>query len=166
MAIGQRIKWFRNMRKFTQKELGLMLGFPKNAADVRVAQYESETRIPKDDVINAFAHYLNVSPKALNVPDIDSYVGLMHTLFALEDTYGLKINKIDDQLCITLDNHNKSFTALFEYFNSWQAEYQKFLDEEITEEEYNEWRYNYPQAETERFKRDIDKLRSGKKKSE
>lgn len=102
----------------------------------------------------------------MNVPDIDSYVGLMHTLFALEDTYGLKINKINDRLCITLDNHNKSFTALFEYFNSWQAEYQKFLYGEINKEEYNEWKYNYPQFETERFKRDIDKLRSGKKTSE
>lgn len=166
MAIGQRIKLFRNLRKFTQKELGLMLGFPKNAADVRVAQYESETRIPKDDVINAFAHYLKVSPKALNVPEIDTYVGLMHTLFALEDTYGLKINKIDDRLCITLDNHNKSFTTLFDNFNLWQNEYQKLLDGEITEEEYNEWRYNYPKAEAERFKKDIDKLRSEKKKSE
>lgn len=165
MAIGQRIKLFRNLRKFTQKELGLMLGFPKNAADVRVAQYESETRIPKDDVINAFAHYLNVSPKALNVPEIDTYVGLMHTLFALEDTYGLKINKIDYRLCITLDNHNKSFATLFENFNSWQNEYQKLLDGEITEEEYNEWRYNYPKAEADRFKRNIDKLRSEKKKS-
>lgn len=166
MAIGQRIKLFRNLRKFTQKELGLMLGFPKNAADVRVAQYESETRIPKDDVINAFAHYLNVSPKALNVPEIDTYVGLMHTLFALEDTYGLKINKIDDRLCITLDNHNKSFTTLFDNFNSWQNEYQKLLDGEITEEEYNEWRYNYPKAEAERFKKDTDNLRLKKKKSE
>ena len=45
MAIGQRIKFFRNLRKFTQKELGLKLNFPENAADVRVAQYESETRI-------------------------------------------------------------------------------------------------------------------------
>lgn len=164
MAIGQRIKFFRNLRKFTQKELGLKLGFPKNAADVRVAQYESETRIPKDDLINAFAHLLEVSPKALSVPDIDSYIGLMHTLFALEDTYGFKINKIDGQLCITLDNHNKSFSTLFENLNSWQAEYEKLTNGEITQEEYDEWRYTYPQIEAERFKQAIDELRE--KKSE
>ena len=164
MAIGQRIKFFRNLRKFTQKELGLKLGFPKNAADVRVAQYESETRIPKDDLINAFAHLLEVSPKALSVPDIDSYIGLMHTLFALEDTYGFKINKIDSQLCITLDNHNKSFSTLFENLNSWQAEYEKLTNGEITQEEYDEWRYTYPQIEAERFKQAIDELRE--KKSE
>ena len=65
MAIGQRIKFFRNLRKFTQKELGLKLNFPENAADVRVAQYESETRIPKEDVIKAFAEHLDVCPSAL-----------------------------------------------------------------------------------------------------
>ena len=86
MAIGQRIKFFRNLRKLTQKELGLRLGFPKNAADVRVAQYESETRIPKDDLINAFANLLDVSPKALNIPEIDTYIGLMHN-FLLLRTY-------------------------------------------------------------------------------
>ncbi len=166
MAIGQRIKFFRNLRKFTQKELGLKLGFPKNAADVRVAQYESETRIPKDDLINAFANLFDISPKALNVPEIDTYIGLMHTLFALEDTYGFKINKIDGQLCITLDNHNKSFSTLFENLNSWQEEYEKLTNGEITQEEYDEWRYKYPQIEAERFKRDIDKLRENKKKSE
>lgn len=163
MAIGQRIKFFRNLRKFTQKDLGLKLGFPKNAADVRVAQYESETRIPKDDLINAFAHLLEVSPKALNVPDIDSYIGLMHTLFTLEDIYGFKINKLDGQLCITLDNHNKSFSSLFENFDSWHNEYQKLLNGEITQEEYDKWRYTYPKIEAERFKQDIDKLRESKK---
>lgn len=166
MAIGQRIKFFRNLRKFTQKELGLKLGFPKNAADVRVAQYESEKRIPKEDVINAFAHSLDVSPSALNVPDIDTYVGLMHTLFALEDTYGFRINKIEGQLCITLDTGNKSYTSLFDDLNSWQNEYQKYLDGEITKEEYDQWRYTYPKLSAQQFMQEIDKIRDKKKKSE
>jgi hypothetical protein len=40
---------------------------------------------------------------ALTVSDIDSYVGLIHTLFALEDLYGFKISSIDGKLCLTLD---------------------------------------------------------------
>ena len=60
MAIGQRIKFFRNLRKFTQKELGLKLNFPENAADVRVAQYESETRIPKEDVVKLKKLIINI----------------------------------------------------------------------------------------------------------
>lgn len=41
------------------------------------------------------ATVLDVNPQALTVPDIRTYEGLMHTLFALEDMYGLKIKGID-----------------------------------------------------------------------
>ena len=44
----------------------------------------------RQNLTAALAQVLDVSPHALSVPDIDSYVGLMHTLFTLEDNYGLK----------------------------------------------------------------------------
>ena len=55
--------------------------FPERSADVRLAQYETGTRKPKAELTAALAQALDVSPHALDVPDIDSYVGLMHTLF-------------------------------------------------------------------------------------
>lgn len=75
----------------TQKYLGMAVGFDEKTADVRMAQYESGTRTPKEKLIADLANTLEVSPNALDVPDISSYVGLMHTLFALEDLYGLKL---------------------------------------------------------------------------
>lgn len=163
MAIGNRIKLFRNMRNLTQKELGAKVGFPFNATDVRIAQYESEKRIPKDDMVNKLASILNVSPAAIKVPEIDTYVGVMHTLFALEDTFGIKVNKIGGELCISLDKTNSAYLSMFEMLNSWQMEYEKFQNGEITKKEYDYWRYNYPKVEAERFKQDIDKLRKAKK---
>lgn len=163
MAIGNRIKLFRNMRNLTQKELGAKVGFPFNATDVRIAQYESEKRVPKDDMVNKLASILDVSPAAIKVPEIDTYVGVMHTLFALEDTFGIKVNKIDGELCISLDKTNSAYLSMFEMLNSWQMEYEKFQNGEITKEEYDYWRYNYPKVEAERFKQDIDKLRKAKK---
>ena len=50
------------------------------------------------DVIKKLAKVLDVKPSAIDVPNIDTEIGLMHTLFALEDRYGLKICKIDDEL--------------------------------------------------------------------
>ena len=89
MAIGKRIKFFRNKKGMTQKQFGEMLGFLGKTSDVRMAQYEAEARIPKFDLLKEMAGILSVSTHALNVPDIDSYIGLMHTFFALEDMYGL-----------------------------------------------------------------------------
>jgi hypothetical protein len=52
---------------------------------------------------NAIAAVLDVSPHALDVPDIDSDIGLMHSLFALEDLRGLQVGEIDGELCLRLD---------------------------------------------------------------
>ncbi len=77
--------FFALLRGMTQKYLGTIVGFPERSADVRLAQYETGTRKPKAELTAALAQALDVSPHALDVPDIDSYIGLMHTLFTLED---------------------------------------------------------------------------------
>ncbi len=94
MAIGQRIKFFRNRKGMTQKYLGEILGFLGKTSDVRMAQYESEARVPKAELVKEMAGIFDVSPYALNVPDIDTYFGLMHTFFALEEMYRLKIGRL------------------------------------------------------------------------
>ena len=37
MAIGERIRFFRNLRGMTQKYLGTVVGFPEKTADIRMA---------------------------------------------------------------------------------------------------------------------------------
>ena len=146
MAIGQRIKFFRNRKGMTQKQLGEILGFLGKTSDVRMAQYESEARIPKHDLVKEMAGIFDVSTHALTVPDIDSYIGLMHTLFALEDIYGLRIDKLSDEVCIRLDRDNGTeFLTMLEMFTAWQEMAEKFRNGDITRDEYDQWRYNYSQ---------------------
>ena len=104
MAIGERIKYIRNLKNFTQKYLGQLIGFPEKTADIRIAQYESGTRTPKADITKELAKALEVSPLALDVPDIDSGLGLMHTLFALEDIYGLQAEEKDGETKLSFSN--------------------------------------------------------------
>ncbi len=146
MATGERIHFFRNLRGMTQKYLGMMVGFPERSADIRMAQYESETRTPKAEITEKLASVLDVSPKAIDLPDIDSYVGLMHTFFALEDRYGLKISDIDGELCLKLDkSKGTEYQNIFEILYSWQQIAAKLETGEITKEEYDRWRYRYPE---------------------
>ena len=145
MAIGERIHFFRLLRGMTQKFLGMSVGFPEKSADVRLAQYETGTRTPKADLTAELAKVLDVSPMALDVPNIDSYLGLMHTLFTLEDVYGLKIGEIDGEVCLRLDKFKgNDYKVLFEMFYSWNEQAQKLKNGEITKEEYDRWRYHYP----------------------
>lgn len=146
MAIGERIHFFRNMRGMTQKYLGQLLGFPEKSADVRLAQYETGARTPKADLTASFANALDVSPQALAVPDIDSYIGLMHTLFTLEDRYGLKIDEADGEVCLKVDvRKNKDAAQLHEMLCAWRQAAAMLKAGEITQDEYDHWRYHYPE---------------------
>ena len=91
---------------------------------------------------------LDVSPHALSVPDIDSYVGLMHTLFTLEDNYGLRVSEADGEICLTVDvRQNKDAARLHEMLCSWREQTAKLEAREITKEEYDRWRYRYPELD-------------------
>ncbi|BCK84024.1 hypothetical protein MM59RIKEN_13430 [Pusillibacter faecalis] len=164
MAIGERIRYFRNLRGMTQKYLGMRVGFPERTADIRMAQYEAGTRTPKADLVEALAYVLDVSPQALTVPDIDTDYGLMHTLFALEDRRGLRIGEIDGEICLRLDKSDwNKFHSMFNMWNAWRKEAAKLEAGEITREEYDHWRYTYPRVEAERTRAALDELRERKK---
>lgn len=160
MATGERIRFIRNLRGITQKFLGLKVGFSERTADIRIAQYESGSRTPKADLIEKIADTLDVSTEALNVPDIDSYTGLMHTLFAIEDLYGLKIDTLDDEICIRVNRQNVSmYTKMTILLTPWEEMAQKYRNGEISREEYDDWRYRYPKSEAERNEESFRKMK-------
>ena len=145
MAIGERIRFFRNLRGMTQKYLGTVVGFPEKTADIRMAQYESGSRTPKSELTENLAGVLGVSPLALSVPDIDSYIGLMHTLFTLEDRYGLTIVKTENGVSMYADpRKGKDAAELSEMLNAWAEQSEKYHNGDINRDEYDKWRYNYP----------------------
>jgi len=149
MAIGERLRFFRKLQGMKLKELGRKMGFPEKSADVRMAQYEAETRTPKAELTAALANALDVSPLALTVPDIDSDLGLMHTLFALEDTYGLRVEAADGEACLVVDASQGARAAgLREMLRAWREQAAELEAGEITREEYDRWRYRYPEFDT------------------
>ena len=137
MAIGERIHFFRTLRGMTQKYLGMALGFPEKSADVRLAQYENGSRTPKADLTAALAQILEVSPHALAVPDIDSYVGLMHTL------------ECDGEVHLRVDVfQGKDAARLHEMLCAWGEQAAKLKSGELSKEDYDRWRYRYPEFDT------------------
>lgn len=148
MAIGERMHFFRKKRGMKLKQLGQAVGLPESNADVRMAQYESGSRTPKADITNRLAQVLDVLPQALTVPDIDSYTGLMHTLFTLEDTYGLKVTEQNGQIVLCVDvRQGKNAAELHRMLCAWQEQAAKLEDGEISKEDYNRWRYHYPKLD-------------------
>lgn len=129
MDIGYRIKYIRKLKGLTQKELGLKLGFPESAADVRIAQYESGARVPKEGVVNKLANILGVLPTALTVPSIYSVDDIIQLLFAFEDECRFKALFANDKM--------------IKFLSAWQEKSQDVRNGCISKEEYDLWRFNY-----------------------
>lgn len=159
MAFGERIRKFRNMIGMTQQELGTKLGFSEKSAVIRVGQYENENRKPKQDMINNMAYIFDVASEAITVPDIDNYIGLMHTLFALEDRYGLTVTMLDGQICLKQDiNHSNYNRSLADDLQSWYDKKSKLTSGSILASEYDHWRYNFPADRVAETRQSLDEL--------
>lgn len=123
-----------------------MLGFPEKTADIRMAQYKSGSRTPKAELTESLAGALRDSPLALSVPDIDSYLGLMHTLFSLEDRYGLTVETGENGVSLRVDpRKGKDDAELSEMLTAWAEQAERYRNGEINREDYDKWRYRYPE---------------------
>ena len=104
---------------------------------------------PKKDLTAVLAQALDVGPQALGISDIDSYIRLMHTVFTLEDIYGLAVRESDGEICLKISKEkNKDAAGLLKMLCAWKEQADKLSAEEISREDYDQWRYNYPKFDT------------------
>lgn len=104
---GMRIRHFRILHGMTQKALGIAVGFPQGSADVRIAQYESGVRTPKQNLLCQMAKALGVSPSALAVPRIKNSNELRCLLIALENECGIKFSPQSDNAKAIYESYGK-----------------------------------------------------------
>jgi len=143
---GKRIRFFRNLRGMTQKELGKATGLSVRSAGVRVAQYETAARTPKRALLERFADALGVSADALALPNLDTPVGLMHTLFALEDLYGLEIAPEGAGFVLRLRTRPES-GGIWPALAEWNRRRAAMDAGRCARKAYDQWRYCF-QADT------------------
>lgn len=150
MAIGDRIKRIRNLRGLTQKELGLAIGFDEKTADVRMAQYESGTRTPKEDMLQKIAAALDVNYRSIYEPTLYAAEDVMYTLFELDEHYPIRLHEVEDdtepdfpEKHIAVNFHAR---LLDSFFKEWMLRKQELRDGKISKEEYMEWKINWPQT--------------------
>lgn len=145
MTTGKRIKKVRMLRGMTQKEFGELVGL----VDSRVRQYEADIRTPKEDAIKKFAEVLSVPYESLMHYDVSNEKKLIQTLFEIERTYSIKIERfgeVEERYALAFDN---------EKLNTFLEEWKEYIDvlrmlqdnaDGIPEEfrcEYETWCYEY-----------------------
>jgi transcriptional regulator with XRE-family HTH domain len=175
MTLGKRIQLIRKHRKITQKELGIRIGLHEvsdksneKTAETRIAQYENNLKIPRQDVIDKLALALDVNP--LNLEDVPpgTLDYIMQTLFWLEEsspgltqlfvmesiswrdpTYDaedrvVKYNDNDDWPARAPMGMYFNDIALNDFLREWHTRQEERRQGVITDKEYFEWKINWP----------------------
>ena len=147
--IGRRIHYLRKESNLTLRQLGEMLGFKGNTADVRMSQYESGNRVPKGKLLKKMADALDVSPNTIIPPDYDTVDGLMHTLFMLDDIYEFtpEMNLRDNCIILHLNNQLEDKALQNEVLQASSIWIMATILKDyylLTYNDYQRWKHNYP----------------------
>ena len=149
LSIGDRIKKARVFRGMTQKELGIAVGFNEKNADIRIAQYEGNTRRPKSGTLNKIAEVLDVGFFTLYEPYPHNAENIMYSLL----DQGNNPTRVQlEEVLITdgLQRSQKRIAVVYnydhmdEYLREWKLRREQVLNHTITVEEYTEWVVNWP----------------------
>lgn len=139
MSTGKNIKKVRKWREMTQSELGKALGIGEGSAGTRIAQYETEKRTPKGEILGKIAGVLCVNPKCLAAPKGYSEDDMIYRLLILEDYFPemkLERNSRTGEVVINLQNKK-----INEFLYQWGTIRGKRKQGMISEDEYIQWRY-------------------------
>ena len=163
MTLGEKIKYLRKFRGMTQKEFGTAVGLDDN----RIAQYETNYRVPKRDLLINMAKALNVDPLAF-IPDYYGFEEeVLHTFFWMEEDFPNSMNLFPIVPSKTKYNHGHGLTAEFDdnddmpvvnpvgvwfsldtvnrVMGVWVKIKQMLESEKITKDNYIEWKFLWPQ---------------------
>lgn len=167
MTIGEKIRLIRTFRNMTQKELGVAIGFDEKGADNRIAQYETNYRVPKKDMLYKIAEALKVNSLNFVSEVPGSAEDIMQTFFWLDEDNRNAINLF--QLAPSVNNDDKEIndtTAMYkesdywpvtppvgiwfnygvvdDFMHDWMEKKEELRKGDITEEEYFEWKICWP----------------------
>ena len=157
-SIGGKIKKYRELRGWSQKQLGIRCGFSPSTADVRIAQYEKNRKIPREKALKDIANALGISEYALFDADMMPEDRMFQALFDIEDFHGLHPVKKPDGYYLEFSgptliyDHMVSRLDYEGFLKGWYEMRQKYMADvkrnddldETKVKEYTIWRGEYP----------------------
>ena len=169
-SLGGKIKKYRELRGWSQKELGIRCGFAASSADVRIAQYEKDKKVPREKALKDIAYALEIDESALFDANMNVYNQMYHALFEIEDFHGLHPIKIGNNYYLefsgftAIDQRNVTKRVYQAFLKEWDEKRQEYLPKSEDSEkekadkyrEYALWRGEYPKnvadSKTERLR--------------
>ena len=74
-------------------------------------------------------------------PILTVSLGFIHTLFAVEDLHGVRVEKNENEVHIVFDGNKPNVDrSVFQMLAAWAEQAEKYRSGEISKEQYDEWR--------------------------
>ena len=166
MTQGKRIRFIREFRNMTQKELGLACGFSESSADVRIRQYESDQKSPKSDALKIIANALNVNIYSLENYTDSNAITILEMLFWLETFSLLELFKLEEvhepkKDWVVKGSYNElnysqhsalpigiiiKYNLVNEFMQEWYTRYVEYHQNIISKDQYTNWKLNWPNS--------------------
>lgn len=139
MSTGENIKRIRKFRGMTQKELGIAIGIGEESASPRMAQYETDNRTPRKEMLNKMAVVLDVDPRNISIPTGYREEDMIYRLLVLEDYFPeMKLERNGKTGEVVINLQNKKIN---EFLYQWGTIRGKKKQGMISEDEYMQWKY-------------------------
>ena len=151
MSLGYLFKKYRKLNGLTQKTLGEIT----NLDDVRIRQYESDLRTPKENVLKTICKALNIKSEYINHPSLPyTREDVIRFLFKTEDFIPVDINQvdIDGTKVNSISFLGPNILKIDQTLSSWQAMKNKYRNNEITQKQYEDWKANWPDSMADDYK--------------
>ncbi len=158
MNLGDKIKKYRVLRGLTQTKLGEMVGFSKTTANSRIRKYETNEMAPKADIRQKIAEALDVDMSSLSDIDINTEEDVLHTLFLLEEEYGMEINKDGDKITLSFNASENNNQKLMGYLCNWASIKNSTADDKDSLAQYENWKARFPMDINSYLKQQLDEL--------
>lgn len=142
MTVGEKIRKFRTEQNLLQKELAYKCRMSESA----IRNYELGNRTPSPKHLEVIASALGVSIFAISEPNLNSELGVMHTLFELEESYNLNVVEEHGIYYLKAAPKRKGQDSIYDLIIEWGEANKKYLAGEMTEEEYAKWKNTFPRS--------------------
>ena len=134
-GLAKRLKTLRGELHLTQKDVANKARITESA----YRAYELGDRNPKPEILNRVAKALGVRSEYLSAPTFRNRRELAYAILENEDAFGYTVRDIEGIPAI-VEGYGSSMDFFAEFVRSWEVMRKKLNNNEITKEEYEDWK--------------------------
>ena len=136
LSVGARITFLRQWRGITRLELALKIGLGEENGKRIMSRYERNVILPEDKKLEKMAEVLKVNIRLIRPYDMTDSEDLYYIMLWFEElcpnfTYTMQT---------TEEAGNETQKYISEHFSEWLTIQKQFRNNEITYDEYWEWK--------------------------